>query len=244
MFKKKRGLMDKSDSNSSNLRLNDNGKIILIEGIPLFKNNNNFFEEWFTWINAFATRSIIKEFKKEYGKPLKSISDLKRSPWFHFNSAEDKLNGIITTINEELPLEREKQGVTNPEKMIVYRAIKKDDLTEIDFEKLGASWSWNSPSAIPYLGGVYEGKFVYVIIAEINKKDVDWKETIFLNMEPFYGVEEEIYVPDNTSINIINILKYNPDDYEEYGEESDVLKLFIKERRTLDKLRDKEVYTD
>jgi len=89
----------------------------------------------------------------------------------------------------------------------IYRSLNVDDIKDIDLEYLGNCWSFEKHSALNF--GSRNNNNNYNISAEIEKKYVDWKQTIlaYINFSDTLSDddENEIYIGDDTSRYIKNI---------------------------------------
>jgi len=89
----------------------------------------------------------------------------------------------------------------------IYRSLNVDDIKDIDLEYLGNCWSFEKHSALNF--GSRNNNSNYNISAEIEKKYVDWKQTIlaYINFSDTLSDddENEIYIGDENSQYIKNI---------------------------------------
>jgi hypothetical protein len=70
--------------------------------------------------------------------------------------------------------------------MDVYRAVKADDISDVDIYGVGEFWSYEKDWAISYYGEEpfleeEGGEFRFVITAKVKGKDVNWYETFEKN---------------------------------------------------------------
>jgi len=94
----------------------------------------------------------------------------------------------------------------------IYRSLNVDDIKDIDLEYLGNCWSFEKHSALNFgsrNNNNNNNNNNYNISAEIEKKYVDWKQTIlaYINFSDTLSDddENEIYIGDENSQYIKNI---------------------------------------
>lgn len=102
-------------------------------------------------------------------------------------------------------------GLDNPVK--VFRVVGADSEEDIDKTMIGEHWSFMKESALNFEGYNIDGDNVFLIEAEIEKKYIDWEQTIKLYTQFSGGFsdqdEDEIFIPyaNNDAIKIISINK-------------------------------------
>ena len=111
--------------------------------------------------------------------------------------------------------------------MTIYRCIAVDDPTEIDTAQVGTSWTYNVESAEPYYGLYGPGRGIYVLIAQVNPQQVDWIETIAMNMMP-NDDECEIAVKRGEQLEITGIMEYKESRMGENYEDEDIKPFHVK----------------
>lgn len=85
-----------------------------------------------------------------------------------------------------------------PNPLTIYRSIKIKDLSDIDYEWLGESWSFDKQSAINFAHNQAGGNVL--LIGRTKFENVDWQNTLKLFYQ-FSGAFDEY---DENEINIID----------------------------------------
>ena len=89
----------------------------------------------------------------------------------------------------------------------IFRCIAVDSPEAIDTTHVGTSWTYNADSAEPYYGKYGPGRGIYVLVAQVRPDQVNWLETIAMNMMP-NDTECEVTVKEGEHIEILGIMDY------------------------------------
>jgi GNAT superfamily N-acetyltransferase len=76
--------------------------------------------------------------------------------------------------------------------LTVYRAMTLTDIKDMRTKGVGVYWAWDEEAAQPHWGyGEGAGSVVYTLKAQVGERDIDWKGTIWANLDPNIGDEEK-----------------------------------------------------
>ena len=91
--------------------------------------------------------------------------------------------------------------------LTIYRAIILKDISDIDYNNIGTYWTPDIDYAKPY--NVSGGDNKYILIARVNKDDINWGETLMKNVSSIGEDENEITLLKNKNILIQYIIDAN-----------------------------------
>lgn len=127
----------------------------------------------------------------------------------NYHSAEEYALNNFDIEDDSLTDEQEERIQTyvdhynsiNSKYIRIYRAIRLDDISQLDVNNIGLFWSFFKHGAQPQNG---KGKNTYVLTGIINTKNIDW-ETGFMSFF-YYGEDQfECAVNTNVPIKIVEI---------------------------------------
>ena len=76
--------------------------------------------------------------------------------------------------------------------LIVYRVLTLPDIKNLKTKGLGVYWSWDEDAAEAHWGyGQGSGSVEYTLKAQVQEGDIDWKGTIWANLDPSIGEDEK-----------------------------------------------------
>lgn len=113
----------------------------------------------------------------------------------------DEIDNVVGVIDELA----EKQILT------LYRVIHLNNISDLkDGVNIGESWSWDKDSAINFgMSNVRSPR--YLIKAKTNKRNINWKLSIYRYFQNSYGSfgdeENELVVKNGDNVEILNIEK-------------------------------------
>lgn len=96
-----------------------------------------------------------------------------------------------------------------PDPIPVYRVMKVKNLEDIDYDDLGASWSYEKDSALGF--GSRYNLYSVLLSGLIEKKYIDWKSTLKVYVQHSLGLigeeENEIVIPNTDNITDLKVEK-------------------------------------
>jgi hypothetical protein len=69
---------------------------------------------------------------------------------------------------------------------------------------LGIYWSWNKNAAEAHWGKFSAGHVKFLMTGKVNIADVDWAHTLAVNAHPSSSEECEIYVPNDSDVELLD----------------------------------------
>jgi len=93
----------------------------------------------------------------------------------------------------------------NKGRILVFREImaNPDWIQNINVRGLGEYWAWDKRAAEAHWG--MEGSVRYLISAAVDPRLVHWERTLQVNADPSYEEEKEIYVPEGSPMEVLQL---------------------------------------
>ena len=160
--------------------------------------------------SRFSIEHILKTYWDEQLRHGSSYFDLYPNYSKELYDTEDE-DFLFETKEKAFQFAEQIQGLFDsfPKKFAIYRAVWLKDLSYLDKETMGESWSFDLQSAKEF--GSHNSSN-YILAGFINNDDVDWDESlnrycVFSSGEDVDD-ENEIVVPDTSKVEDLQIFKF------------------------------------
>lgn len=88
-----------------------------------------------------------------------------------------------------------------PDPVVLYRMITLNDISELDVTNIGIFWTDQEDKAKVYWGEGTGKK--YILKALVNSSAIDWKGTLYYNMHPEIGMDEQEILLKESEIELL-----------------------------------------